>query len=216
MEQYLAFRSASSISLTYIKDMKPTKDLEPDASSENMNETVRHFFGYLAGITVFMILIPLILWDIFLLEGRFSDFRLFPYDYLRIGLSLVLFIWGMVFVVWSNVFLFTVGKGGPTNLGKVTISPPTKKLVISGPYRYTRNPMVFGANTVYLSISIYLDSWVCLLVLCWFIITIFKTVIRMEEERLLNDFGAEYEDYRKNTSIIIPLPNPKRIRKSVE
>ena len=181
-----------------------------DSVSATENRTVRHIAGFIAGFTVFMILLPSTLWGLSLLEDRFLDISIFPSNPLRIGLSAIVFIWGMWFVIWSNAFLVFVGKGGPANVGNVVISPLTRKLVISGPYRYTRNPMVFGTNAVYLSISIYLDSWMCLLALGLFIFTIVRTAIRMEEVRLLRDFGTEYEAYRNTTSMIVPLPPKKQ------
>ena len=172
------------------------------------HETVRHILGYIAGFAFFMILIPSILWGISLLEGMFSNLSLFPHWW-RICISGVLFLWGIFFVIWSNLFLITVGKGGPANVGNVVISPLTRKLVTSGPYHYTRNPMVFGTNTVYLAIAIYLDSWLCLVALGIFFFTFVKTAIQMEEQRLFRDFGSEFEDYKSSTSMIIPLP-PKK------
>ena len=180
-----------------------------DSVSVTENRTVRHIAGFIAGFAVFMILLPAILWGLSVLENRFLDISIFPSDPLRISLSVIVFLWGMCFVIWSNTFLVFVGKGGPANVGNVVISPLTRKLVVSGPYRYTRNPMVFGANAVYLSISIYLDSWMCLLALGFFVFTIVRTAVRMEEARLLRDFGAEYEAYRDTTSMIIPLPPRK-------
>jgi protein-S-isoprenylcysteine O-methyltransferase Ste14 len=188
--------------------MKPIVDSEPRASGKT-NETVRYFIGYLTGLIVFMVLIPSILWCIASIEDKFIIFPIIPFDYLRIGVSGILFISGMVFVIWSNIFLFFTGKGGPTDFAGVTVTPRTQKLVISGPYKYTRNPMVFGANAVYLSISLYFNSWLCLLALILFIIIFVRIAIEKEEERLLNDFGIDFENYRKTTSMIIPLPRKK-------
>lgn len=173
------------------------------------NETIRYLVGYSAGFSFFMVLIPATLWGIYLLEGMFSDLPLFPNRWLRIGISGVLFLWGLYFIVWSNLFLFFVGKGGPANVGNVVISPLTRKLVTSGPYRYTRNPMVFGANSVYLAIAVYLNSWLCLVALGIFFLTFVKMAIRMEEKRLANDFGEAFEDYKHRTSMIVPLPPRK-------
>jgi protein-S-isoprenylcysteine O-methyltransferase Ste14 len=120
-------------------------------------------------------------------------------------MSGILMLIGFIFLIWSNLYLFQVGKGGPADAMGVAISPRTKKLVISGPYRYCRNPMVFGAFTVYLSIVIYLNSVAGLIAL---VILFFCAVIYLknsEEKRLLKDFGPDYTEYREKVPMIIPL-----------
>ena len=187
-----------------------TSKNHPDATSTPSSDMKKHIFGYAAGVSLFMIIIPAAIWGLSLLEECVSDKPLFAGLSLRVVLAAILFLWGMLFVVWSNLFLVVVGKGGPANIGNVVISPLTRKLVTSGPYRYTRNPMVFGANTVYLSIAIYLDSWLGLVALVVFFFTLVKTAVKMEEQRLLKDFGTEFEAYRSRTSMIIPFPPRKQ------
>jgi protein-S-isoprenylcysteine O-methyltransferase Ste14 len=130
----------------------------------------------------------------------------------RIIVSVLLIISGAIFVIWSNVFLLHKGKGGPTDIAGVSISPQTKKLVVEGPYKYTRNPMVFGVSSIYTSIAIYTNSLGCLIVLILFFLTIAKYVLATEEKRLLNEFGADYSEYKKNTSMLIPLPKKKTVQ----
>jgi len=114
-----------------------------------------------------------------------------------------------MFVIWSNIFLLLKGKGGPTDIAGISISPQTKKLVIAGPYKYTRNPMVLGIHSTYISIAIYLNSLGCLIVLIIFFFMIVKYVVVAEEKRLFNDFGADYIKYKENTSMIIPFLKEK-------
>jgi len=98
------------------------------------------------------------------------------------------------------------------DIGGVAISPRTKKLVTEGPYKYTRNPMVFGMNSIYMSIAIYLNSLGCLLVVALFFFLIVRSVVASEEKRLLSDFGDEYMEYKRKTPMIIPLPIRKTTR----
>jgi protein-S-isoprenylcysteine O-methyltransferase Ste14 len=128
---------------------------------------------------------------------------------LRFALALPLLLVGLLFVLWSNVSLVTRGRGGPTDGFGVAISPRTEKLVVSGPYQYSRNPMVFGVLSAYFSISLLLGSSGGLAVLAVLSPLFVFYLRRVEEPRLLIDFGEEYEEYRRNVSMIIPLPPRK-------
>jgi protein-S-isoprenylcysteine O-methyltransferase Ste14 len=113
---------------------------------------------------------------------------------------------GVVFVLWSNLFLVLRGRGGPAEGFGVAISPRTERLVVTGPYRNTRNPMVFGTLSVYCSIAVYLGTIGGLLILVLFSFLVPIYLKKAEEPRLLSEFGEEYERYRKRVSMIVPLP----------
>ncbi len=83
-------------------------------------------------------------------------------------LSVLLLMLGVLFVFWSNLYFLFKGNGGPADIAGFTISPQTKRLVIDGPYKHSRNPMVFGANAIYLSIALYLNSLGSLFLLLFF------------------------------------------------
>jgi protein-S-isoprenylcysteine O-methyltransferase Ste14 len=55
---------------------------------------------------------------------------------------------GSLLILWSVWLQFSVGKGTPAPIVE------TQKLVITGPYAYSRNPMTLGAAALYLGISI--------------------------------------------------------------
>ena len=179
--------------------------------SKNKGNIIKYIAGYSLGIVVFVILIPYGIWYLSSTGYYIFTISIIPFDYVRIIVFTLLFLSGAVFIIWSNVFLFFKGKGGPTDIAGISICPQTKKLVVEGPYKYTRNPMAFGANSIYISIAIYLNSLGCLIVLIIFFLTFVKYVIASEEKRLSNDFGTDYIKYKENTSMIIPLPKKKRI-----
>ena len=81
--------------------------------------------------------------------------------------------------------------------GKGTLSPldPTKKLVIRGLYRYSRNPMYVGVTTVLLGEALFL--WSSALVIYAVVVFIgFNLFILLHEEpRCRRVFGTEYDDY---------------------
>ena len=162
------------------------------------------------GFTIFIVLIPLGLYRLSGLDYLFSGRVIFSSDILRYIISALIFLVGAYFAIWSNIFLFKIGRGGPVDAFGVSITPQTKKLVTIGPYRYCRNPMVFGAFSIYTSIVLYLNSiigLICLIILLVIMIIYLKL---SEEKRLLKDFGDEYLNYKKKVSMIFPI---KRIRK---
>ena len=81
--------------------------------------------------------------------------------------------------------------------GEVTLASP-EKLITSGPYAYSRNPMYVGWTLIFLGIVFILNTIYSLgLVLIVCIYTHFFE-IRPEEKFLKKKFGAKYQAYKKN------------------
>jgi protein-S-isoprenylcysteine O-methyltransferase Ste14 len=172
----------------------------------NSKNVARHFAGYLIGFSLFALAIPYGLIKL----SSFHPIHLPMVNAARIALTVILGSIGIVFMLWSNSALLILGKGGPTDAFNIAISPRTKHLVVRGPYRYTRNPMVCGAFSCYFSLAIFRNSLQTVLVLIVFFLVIRFLLQKTEEKRLLKDFGQEYEDYRKSTAMIVPWPTKKR------
>ena len=103
--------------------------------------------------------------------------------------GIIIFLLGLIIMLWCIASFAIHGRG--------TLSPidPTKKLVIIGLYKYSRNPMYVGVILILLGETIYFNS------LDLFVYTIFVFVgfhlfaIFIEEPRLRKDFGEEYLKY---------------------
>jgi protein-S-isoprenylcysteine O-methyltransferase Ste14 len=159
----------------------------------------RYLIGYILGLTIFFLAAPYFLYvTASLFYSPIID------HWSRFFVAVPLFICGLFFVIWSNMALLRKGKGGPTDLFNVAVSPRTQHLVVSGPYKYTRNPMVFGAFCCYFALAIYLNSLVDLIALAIFLIVVRFYLEETEERRLWRDFGKEYEEYRKKVPMIAP------------
>ncbi|MCX7679709.1 MAG: isoprenylcysteine carboxylmethyltransferase family protein [Spirochaetes bacterium] len=169
----------------------------------NAKEIIRHIVGYAVGISLFVVLIPYLLW---FAAAHLDPFRSihFLHSCIRIAIATMLGAVGIVFVVWSNAALFFIGEGGPTDGFGIAISPRTKHLVTSGPYRYTRNPMVFGAVCCYLAWGIHLNSCVVLAIVIAAVPLFLLYLRTTEEKRLLRDFGNEFLEYKKNVPAFFP------------
>tara|TARA_Y100001935_G_scaffold162245_1_gene133422 strand:- start:164 stop:607 length:444 start_codon:yes stop_codon:yes gene_type:complete len=86
---------------------------------------------------------------------------------------------------------------------KTTVNPiqfeEVNKLVISGIFKYSRNPMYLGMLMIILSTSIFYLNIYSILTPLLFILWINKFQIKREEEFLTEKFGDEYLSYKKKT-----------------
>jgi protein-S-isoprenylcysteine O-methyltransferase Ste14 len=101
----------------------------------------------------------------------------------------IAFLIGFAVMLWCIISFAVIGRG--------TLSPadPTKKLVITGLYYFSRNPMYVGVTLILIGEAIFFQSIdLCVCVLIVFLgFNIF--VICKEEPRLRKDFGEEYKAY---------------------
>lgn len=179
-----------------------------------MKNVYRHILGYAIGFTLFFLLIPYGFIQLSTLDTK-TRTELIDSSVLRLIIALPFFLTGAFFAIWSNVFLLLIGKGGPVEGFGVAISPPSKNLVTSGPYRFCRNPMVLGAFLFYLSFCIYFNSLIGIVVLFLFFLAMRQYLKRSEEKRLTRDFGQEYLEYKKRVPMIFPRIFLLRTEKSV-
>ena len=91
-------------------------------------------------------------------------------------------------------------------VGRGTLAPavPTEHLVVSGLYRYVRNPMYVGVVTAVMGEALLLGSRHLLEygVIVWFIMHGFVCVY--EEPTLARKYGEEYGRFRRNVPRWIP------------
>jgi protein-S-isoprenylcysteine O-methyltransferase Ste14 len=109
---------------------------------------------------------------------------------------------GLLLVVCTVALFVTVGRG--------TLAPwdPTSRLVVRGPYRYVRNPMISGVLFILLGEAALLDS-VSLLI--WFAAVFAVNAVYLpllEEPGLSRRFGDDYERYRAHVPRWLPRVRP--------
>jgi protein-S-isoprenylcysteine O-methyltransferase Ste14 len=112
--------------------------------------------------------------------------------------GVVLIVLGLLLVAWT-VWLFG-------RIGKGTLAPwdPTSRLVVSGPYRHVRNPMISGVLTVVLGEAALFGSPPLLV---WFGVVFAVNAVYfplVEEPGLRRRFGEEYDAYRANVPRWLP------------
>lgn len=95
-------------------------------------------------------------------------------------------------------------------LGTPAPFDPPKKLVISGPYRFVRNPMYVGMGFVFIGEAIVFPhiTTVMLVMTAILLVAVTVFVMRVEEPSLRRLFGADYEDYCRHVRRWIPRLTP--------
>ena len=128
----------------------------------------------------------------FLLTGPLVDTGLLSLPALPIWLV------GGVMILWCFWDFLVKGKGTPA-----PIDPP-KELVVTGLYKYIRNPMYAGVLLMLMGEFLWFGYWVLLAYAFFFFIAFHLFVLLYEEPALKKKFGRSYENYLKTVPRWIP------------
>ncbi len=72
-------------------------------------------------------------------------------------------------------------------------------LVADGPYRLTRNPMYLGFVLILIGVAVLLGSLAPIVIVIAFAFLMDRQFIRMEEQKLAETFGVEWQAYAART-----------------
>jgi len=169
-----------------------------------MNDNKRMILGYIVGGLLVIVLAPSTIYIITSLFDNVYRIEIVQKTIIRWSIIIILLVTGLIYGIWSVIIQNTIGQGGPVEIGDIEISPKTKKLVVSGPYKYTRNPMLFGTFLMYLAFALFINSITSVVLVSAIFVFMLTIVVKMEEKRLLKDFGDQYKEYRKTVSMFIP------------
>jgi protein-S-isoprenylcysteine O-methyltransferase Ste14 len=169
-----------------------------------MNEDKKMILGYIVGGLLVLVLVPSIIYLITSLFDNIYRLEIIQNSIIKWIIIILLLVLGLIYGIWSVIIQNTIGEGGPVEIGNIEISPKTKNLVVSGPYRNTRNPMLFGTFSIYLAYALFINSITSVVLVCAILYFMLTFVVKMEEKRLLKDFGNQYEEYKKKVSMFIP------------
>ena len=115
---------------------------------------------------------------------------------LEVNLSLLL---GLVLLIFSlGIVTYAFRELNNNETTYITDGDP-EKLVTSGPFSFTRNPIYLGMAGILLAIAFLLQSLSALLIPILFISIIQNTWIPHEEKKLAETFGEEWENYSAKT-----------------
>ena len=96
-------------------------------------------------------------------------------------------------------------------LGTPAPIAPTRKLVVTGLYRYVRNPIYVAVVAVILGQALLFGAWGLILYGALFRLACHAFVVAYEEPMLEQTLGADYEGFRANVPRWIPRITPWRL-----
>ena len=152
------------------------------------------------------IIVALAIWVVSPLLAKWLDSLYFNYPktladsplLLLVGLCFILL--GTSLVVWTIMLFKTEGEGTPNP------RLPSSNFVVSGPYKFCRNPMALGGWLTLLGQAALYYSPSLLGISILFAIIIYFNAMFMEEPELRKRFGQPYEDYLKRLPRFFPNP----------
>lgn len=117
--------------------------------------------------------------------------------------GVLLLVIGLALMVWTMRLFSQARSGG-------TIAPwiPVADFIVTGPYRYMRNPMLSGVNLVLAAESLLLQSVPLLIWLIFFVCLNTVFFIWREEPELEQRYGARYVRYKQAVPRWLPRLSP--------
>ena len=97
---------------------------------------------------------------------------------------------------WMALAFDSIGRFRRSKTSIVPIRP-TEALVLSGPYRYTRNPMYVSLAFLTIGCGLLLATWWPIVLLVPTLVIVQLIVILPEERYLRRRFGTSYEAYTR-------------------
>jgi protein-S-isoprenylcysteine O-methyltransferase Ste14 len=127
-----------------------------------------------------------------------------PWNLLPTKVGIILIAAGLLMAIWTASLIVRLGKGTPAPW-----DPPTV-LVIEGPYRHMRNPMISSVVWILTGEGVLLGSPILLVWAGVFAFLNLLYIPTFEEKTLAKRFGEPYEEYRQNVPRWVPRFRPWR------
>lgn len=140
-----------------------------------------------------------ILW---LTAGTQYDWRVSGLTEAQFWFAMLLLVTGLILSIWTSRLFLKKGEGTPAPWD------PPKKLVIGGPYRFVRNPMISSVLFSLTAEAIFFHSW---MLFVWAGIFFIGNAIYfplVEEKGLEARFGEDYVKYKTNVPRWLPRLTP--------
>ena len=126
------------------------------------------------------------------------------------GLTFHLGVWRLVGVsliaLGAGIYLFCGWEFAFRGKGTPAVWDPPQKLVLTGLYQYTRNPMYLGIGLLLLGEAVLFESWILLGYAILVGAGFHLFVIYYEEPALARKFEVKYEVYRVRVPRWLPFP----------
>jgi len=151
--------------------------------------------GFVFGGTIFIGGIPA---AIIILSSFIDELLCLPKLTSNVIIAFPLITIGLSLSAWAGYAQLRIGKGTPVP------AIPTQKLVVTGPYKFCRNPIALGSVVYYLGICILIGSLSAFSLTLLFMLFSIAYLKLVEEKELEARFGEEYVEYKKRTPFLIP------------
>lgn len=119
-------------------------------------------------------------------------------------MGIPLFLGGIVLATSSARLIYSQEQWDKTP----TPAGTPRQLVVSGPYRYVRNPMLLGMLSIVCGEGLYLQSPGILSYLAAFFVFVNFVLVPSEERRLEEHFGEHYLRYKSRIHRWLPTISP--------
>lgn len=151
------------------------------------------------------IIVPLLLWVVSPLLGKYIDSLYFSPKVFADSISVILvgacvMLGGAALAVWTIVLFKTKGQGTPNP------KLPPRVFVVSGPYRFSRNPMALGGLLILLGQAAIYFSPSLLGISILYGLVVYLNAMFVEEPELKQRFGEPYMDYLGRVPRFFPNP----------
>ncbi len=111
---------------------------------------------------------------------------------------------GVLLYIWSSLNFLLIGNGTPamwfTKRLKILIGEEPIRLVSSGLYKISRNPMYLGVLNIVFGLSMLFESRSILIYSILLGLFFHLVIILLEEPHLKAKYGRDYETYLKQTN----------------
>ncbi|MBW6465977.1 MAG: isoprenylcysteine carboxylmethyltransferase family protein [Brevefilum sp.] len=158
----------------------------------------KHLRDFLIPIFV-TILLP---WWINYLEYQWFNRPLCTNGAFQLAAGIVIGLAGLALLITSMVLMIRIAKS--------TVMPwdPSQNLVVRGPYRHLRNPMILGVIILLIGEALILSSvGVAILAVAFFFLNTLYFIL-FEEPKLEAQFGEAYQQYKANVPRWLPRLKP--------
>jgi len=125
-----------------------------------------------------------------------------------LGFEPIRWLGGLLLILGAVLLIETFSRFALQGLGTPAPIAPTKTLVVTGSYRFVRNPMYVAVVSLILGQAVLLGSVGTLIwgVVVW--LTVHAFVLAYEEPTLSRTYGEQYDRYRANVRRWIPRLTP--------
>ncbi len=156
------------------------------------------------GTVVFLLVAPGVVAG--LIPWLISDWRWYDWGgaaWAVVPIGGITIIAGVAFLLHAFA-LFAVHRGTPAPVA------PTKMLVVTGVYRFVRNPMYLAVLMIILGQALVFGSWWLVLYAVIVLAAVLTFVKGYEEPTLTRAYGEQYLEYRRNVPGWWPRLSPWR------